>query len=142
MAKVSDSALSTFNEWKLNASGKCNFLIFRLDGNGEIAITKKDASGASWTDFCSTEFPDDAACWALYNFGYTTKSGGKRSKTTLIQWIPSKANLKDKMQYAMWSNNVKTALVGIHCIVQAGTAADLEYESVLERVARFERDEI
>jgi hypothetical protein len=58
------------------------------------------------------------------------------------QWIPSIANKKDKMTYAMWSNNVKMALQGIHSVIQANSIEDLDKEVVLQKVSRFERDEM
>ncbi len=46
------------------------------------------------------------------------------------------------MQYAMWSKNLKLALNGIQCSIQAGDIADLDWDVVLETAAKFERDEI
>jgi hypothetical protein len=65
-----------------------------------------------------------------------------RTKTLLIRWIPSTASPKDKMQYAMWSKNMKLSLNGIQCSIQAGDIADLDWDVVLESAAKFERDEI
>ncbi len=65
-----------------------------------------------------------------------------RGKTILIRWIPSICSTRDKMQYAMWSRNLKPSLSGIQCSIQAGSIADLEWEVVLESAAKFERDEI
>jgi hypothetical protein len=63
-----------------------------------------------------------------------------RNKTILVQWIPSECQPRDKMSYAMWSNNVKTGLNGIQCTIQACSKVDLDHQKVLERVSRFERD--
>ncbi len=46
------------------------------------------------------------------------------------------------MQYAMWSKNMKLALNGIQCSIQAEDIADLDWDVVLESAAKFERDEI
>ena len=46
------------------------------------------------------------------------------------------------MQYAMFSNTVKQSLTGIHCLVQACGKEELDYEVVLQRVSRFERDQL
>jgi hypothetical protein len=46
------------------------------------------------------------------------------------------------MTYAMWSNNVKMALQGIHSVIQANSIEDLDREVVLQKVSRFERDEM
>jgi len=105
MATVSDIALNTFNEWKIRDQGK--YLIFGLKA-GEIVVDKIGDKNSTWEQFLE-ELQEDKPCWATYHLDYTC-SAGKRNKTTFIQWIPSRATAKDKMQYAMWSNNIKTAL--------------------------------
>jgi hypothetical protein len=42
----------------------------------------------------------------------------------------------------MWSNVLKTALVGIHCVIQATQIEDLDEEIVLQKVSKFERDDM
>ena len=46
------------------------------------------------------------------------------------------------MTYAMWSNNVKMSLQGIHSVIQANSVEDLDKEAVLQKVSKFERDEM
>ncbi len=58
----------------------------------------------------------------------------------VFQWIPEKSNKRDKMSYAMWCNDVKKALQGIHTTLQANSIEDLNREAVLQTVARYERD--
>jgi hypothetical protein len=106
-----------------------------------IVITKTGPSGSTWADVCK-EFQPDTACWVTYHFSYTTKEGGKRNKTTLIRWVPTTAKPKEKMEYATWSSVLKNALSGIQCTIQATEVDEIDYQVVLERVAKFERDEI
>lgn len=58
----------------------------------------------------------------------------------MMQWIPGKSNPKSKMQYSMWSNTLKQALNGVQAWIQANGVEDVDYQVVLERVARFDRD--
>ena len=95
----------------------------------------------TWQQFAA-QLKAEEPCWTVYHFAYQTKDNAKRNKTILLQWIPSRSNIKLKMQYAMWTNVLKTSLTGIHCHIQAGDEADIDYEAVLEKVARFERDEM
>ncbi len=44
------------------------------------------------------------------------------------------------MAYAMWSNDVKKSLQGIHSTLQANSIEDLDRDAVLQTVARYERD--
>ena len=60
----------------------------------------------------------------------------------MVQWIPSTCKGSEKMSYAMFSNTVKSSLTGIHCVVQACNKSDLDKEVVLQRVSRYERDQL
>lgn len=59
MAKVADSAILTFNEWKIRDLG--SFLIFRLK-NGQIEVERIGEKNASWEDFTSS-LKEDEPCW-------------------------------------------------------------------------------
>jgi hypothetical protein len=76
------------------------------------------------------------------HFRFKTTDGGMRSKLVLIQWIPSQSPAREKMGYAMWTNVVRTGLQGIHSVLQACNLADLDYNEVLQRISRFERDPV
>jgi hypothetical protein len=71
-------------------------------------------------------------------------SNGSPVRLLVISFLPleAKASPKDKMQYAMWTNLVKQKLSGVHAVIPAHSEAELDKESVLERVTRFERDQI
>ena len=139
MAQVNSQAITAFQEYKLKHTG--SYLIYQLNGKGEISLTKCETDRKEWEEFVN-ELPEDQACWAVKNFQYQTKEGGQRSKCVMIQWIPSNADKRSKMSYAMWSNTLKLSLQGIHCAMQANSQEDLQREAVLQRVARFERDEM
>lgn len=139
MAHVSSSGIQAFGSWKLKGGSK--FIQYELSKGGEINVTKYGPSNMEWNEFVS-ELPKDHPCYVFYHFKYSTKKGGQRSKLCMIQWIPTESSPKDKMSYAMWSNNVKHAFDGIHCIVQACSLSDLAHEEVLLKVTKFEKDEL
>ena len=60
----------------------------------------------------------------------------------MVQWIPSGADKRSKMSYAMWSNTMKLSLQGIHCTMQAHSQEDLQRDVVLQKVSRYERDQM
>ena len=146
MAQVSANAVTKFNDWKIRNLGK--YAVFQLTKDGEIDITHFGESAqegkddvTTWNEFVQKELKDDEPCWVTYHFGFTKKDGSRRGKTLLIQWIPSKSQAKKKMQYAMWSTTLKQSLQGIHCTLQAGNWDEVDWENVIERVSRFEKDD-
>lgn len=139
MAHVSGDSIREFQEWKLGKGG--NFIQLELQKGGDISITKVGETKISWEDFVN-QMEENKPCYAFFHFKYETKSGGKRCKTTMIQWIPSLSKPQEKMSYAMWSKTVKDALPGIHSVIQACNKEDLDYQKVLEKVSRYEMDQI
>ncbi len=99
MARISDSAIVTFQEFNLR--GNADYIMLRLN-NGRIDISKTGNDAKTWEEF-SSKFKADEACWALYHFKYTTKEGAKRSKLTMVQWIPHNCPKSDKMQVRLTS---------------------------------------
>jgi hypothetical protein len=102
MVSVSSSSIESFLEWKIR--GGATHLTFQLQ-DGEITITSKGTGNHAandWSSFCQQLRPDEP-CWAVLHFNYTSPDGAPRSKTTMVQWIPSQADKKDKMNYAMWT---------------------------------------
>lgn len=61
MAKVADSAVVSFSEWKIRDVGA--YLIFKLK-NDQIVVEKTGEKGATWEDFVNS-LKDDEACWVL-----------------------------------------------------------------------------
>jgi len=139
MASVSSNAVTTFNEWKLGRTPG-NYLIFKLN-NSTIDLVKIGPTECSWENFCK-ELKIEESCWAVVHFDYNTKDGAKRNKTLFVQWIPSHSPVREKMQYAMWTTNLKRSLSGIHTHLQAGNVDDLDLQNVMERVTKFEREQV
>jgi hypothetical protein len=157
MVTVSGQAIKDFNSWKIRDEGK--YLSYHIVDDKVIEVFERGPKSNSseqecWEDFLQNFLKDDKSCWVTYHFGYTTKEGGKRfalqskypltfyrSKTILIQWIPSKAPAKHKMQYAMWTNTIKQSLSGIQFHIQGGSKEEISFDEVLQRVSKFEQAE-
>ena len=140
MAHLGNSSIHEFQEWKLGKGG--DFIELEIQKGGEINVSKiGEKKKRSWEEFV-IGFEDNKPCYSFFHFKYETKTGGQRSKTTMIQWIPSKCKPQEKMAYAMWSKLVKDSLPGIHTVIQACSKEDLEYQNVLEKVSRYENDQI
>lgn len=58
-----------------------------------------------------------------------------------VQWVPSKTPPKDKMQYALWANTLKDVLSGISTRIQGGNHEELSREVLMERIAKFNKNE-
>jgi Cofilin/tropomyosin-type actin-binding protein len=141
MATVADSAVTTFDEFKIGKA-EAGYLVLKLVGSGSIEIVKKGPlPKPTWEEMVKEECLAGEPAWILYHFGYET-AGGKRSKLCLCQWIPDDSGVSKKMQYAMWSNTLKQSLNGIACVIQASGIADVDFQEALQRVSKFERDEI
>ena len=96
------------------------------------------------------QMPAQDLCWIVLSVPYTTTSGGLRSKACLVSWCP------DGLQRSTFKEavRVKTSSVLFGAAlakratrdgavrVEAHDAEDLALETILERVARFERDAI
>jgi cofilin len=141
MAHLTSDAIKTFNEWKISRTSS-KYLILKMKKQGEIDfVNDANEQVEKWEDFAKVLKPNEA-CWGLFKFSYMTKDGANRSKLLLVQWIPSDADKRDKMSYAMTTTKVKASLAGIHTTIQACGIADLDFDTVLQRATRFERDEI
>ena len=140
MASVLSNDIVTFNDWKIGKS-EGQYLKFRLDSHDHISIIKTGPKECTWKEFTG-ELKRDEPCWTIYRFAYETKEKAKREKIILLAWIPTESNPRDKMQYAMCTRVLKRSCPGIHCTVPAEDEADIDHQNVLERVSRFERDEI
>ncbi len=136
MATLSSEAIRTFGEWNIGKV-RAGFLKFQLVKGGKIGITELGQEGVSWKEI--TESLDDTEpCWLAHHFQYTGENV-KRSKTILLQWIPSKSSTRDKMQYAMWSRGMKTSLSGINKTIHAGNKMEADEESILEHITKFSK---
>lgn len=142
MAQVTDQVLLTFDDFKLGKADAGFLKLQLVDGHIDLVKKGKTDPKPTWEELVEAECEKGEPAWILYHFSYQTKEAGKRSKLMLVQWIPDDSGVSKKMQYAMWSNNLKQSLNGVACVIRATGEADLDYQEVLERASKFERDEL
>ena len=143
MAAIHDDAVTTFGDLRMGRDN-IKFVSLKIDADngGDIVVDTVGTKDEYPThEDLVAALPSDEPRWVAFNFSYET-TGGARSKTCLINWVPADASRVGKMQAALWMNNIKQALDGIQCIVQAGDVSECDYEAVLDRASRFEREEI
>ena len=139
MASVASDTVTAFSDFKVGRT-LGNYMFFELN-KSEIKMSEQGSQNVDWNSWVE-QIKSKDACWCTFHFAYETKTGGKRSKLILIRWIGTKATPQQKMSYAMWTSTVKQALNGIAFTIQACSLADLDFDEVLSRVSRFERDEV
>jgi hypothetical protein len=93
--------------------------------------------------------PADDSRWALLNARYTTNGGGKRSKLTMITWVPDaidrgsmKETVKAKTLPIMYGSLLKKEMTGVVCHIQGNAVDSLDEVEVLQKVSRFELDPV
>lgn len=82
---------------------------------------------------------------AVLVFTYRTKSGGYRSKTVFISYVPDGLSVKSRMLSVATSGRLAKALGAIsafHSLIHASDADSLAVEDMLKRVSRFELDSV
>ena len=92
---------------------------------------------------------DQNPSWIIYSVPYLTINGGKREKLIQINWIPDsikretfKESAKVKMHAVAQSGKIKKIVEGVPFMYQANSRNDLEFDLLLSKVSRFERDPI
>eukprot|EP01136_Pigoraptor_vietnamica_P008316 Opistho-1_new@43474 len=130
---VHDDVVTKFNDMKLRSSAK--YIIFKLnDTFSEIVVEKVAPIEASYDDFIK-DIPKDDCRYAVFDFDFTTKEGGKRNKLTFFVWAPNTAKIKPKMLYASSKDAIRKKLVGIATEIQATDASEIDFEEVLDKVS-------
>ncbi|KNC48287.1 uncharacterized protein AMSG_04517 [Thecamonas trahens ATCC 50062] len=140
--EATDDAIEAFNS--LRRAGGGAFVTLVLGESitlGETHLPGPDGQTMAYEEFVNS-LRDDTPRFIFYNFAFETTTGGSRLKVLLIKWVPGRTTRVDKMRYSMWSSSVKAAFKGAHCTVQANGVDDLDYLTVLERAAKFERDPV
>ncbi|OMP89322.1 Cofilin, partial [Diplodia seriata] len=151
---VSPDCVSKFNELKLGKEIK--WIVYQIADNGkEIVIEKtepksEESEEAQWNAFreylinsktknkAGKEGP--GARYAVYDVMYDAAAGsygeGLRNKITFLSWIPDNLAPWPKMVYSSSKDAIKRALTGIAIDIQANDEADIEYESIIEKVSK------
>jgi len=131
---VSDEVVNVYNEIKLGH--KYKYVIFGLSKSmTEVVVQETADPSKSYDDFVAA-LPANECKYAVYDFDYETKDGGKRNKLCFVVWAPDSAKIKDKMLVASSKDAVRKKLVGISTEIQATGSDEISYEEVLEKVSR------
>ena len=130
---VEDDCINKFQELKLGKS--LRYIIYQLNSNNTAVVVEKSAAAnASYEQFVA-ELPKDDCRYAVYDFEFDLE-GGKRNKILFILWAPDSARVKQKMLYTSSKADLRKKLVGIATEIQATDAAEIDYQSVLEKASK------
>ncbi len=81
------------------------------------------------------ELPENECRYGIFDYEFTD-DGRAQSKILFVVWAPDTAKIKAKMLYASSKANFKKKLVGIGSEIQATDLAEIDEESVKEKVLR------
>lgn len=128
-----DDCVEAFNELKLKHTHK--YVVFGMNAdNTEIGVLKKSAKDATYDQFLE-ELPENECRYGVFDYEFTD-DGRQQSKILFVVWAPDTAKIKAKMLYASSKANFKKKLVGIGSEIQATDLAEIDEESVREKVTR------
>merc|ERR1711974_509190 len=134
---IQDACVDKFQELKLGKNTR--YLMYKInDTHTEIIVEKVAGSSETYDSFVS-QLPQDDCRYAVYDFEFETPDGGKRNKILFISWSPDSSKIKSKMLYAASKDAFRKKLVGIGNEVQATDMSEIDYQTVLEKVASTTR---
>ena len=136
-----DKCITEFECLKLRKKGeggeKMQGLVFRIKDE-KIAIDKVLAHGATYEDFCDAIQSDakDGA-YGVFDYHYTTDDGRPVEKLLFISWVPDAGlPIRKKMLYGSTKESFRQVLIGIHLVVEASDASDIEEAEILKGLNR------
>ena len=128
---VADDCVTKFNELKLGHTYR--YLILKLnDDSTEIIVEHEGGPDATYDEF-KGKLPADDGRYAIFDFEFDTKDGGKRNKILFILWAPDSAKIKSKMLYTSSKADLKKMLVGIGAEIQGTDNSEIDEAEVLEK---------
>eukprot|EP00123_Amoebidium_parasiticum_P005805 comp16907_c0_seq1/m.15444 comp16907_c0_seq1/g.15444 ORF comp16907_c0_seq1/g.15444 comp16907_c0_seq1/m.15444 type:complete len:141 (-) comp16907_c0_seq1:13-435(-) len=131
---VGDDVLHAFTDIKYGHKHK--YVMFGFNPQySEIHALKAGDLSATYDQFVE-DLPKTSGCYAVYDFDYNARDGGKRNKLVFVVWAPDSAKLKSKMLVASSKDALRSSLDGIHAEIQATDMEEIAYDEVLERVCR------
>ncbi|CAD0097973.1 unnamed protein product, partial [Aureobasidium mustum] len=132
---VAPECITAFNDLKLGKSTK--WIIYKISDDWKEIVVEDSSTEANYSVFreklLNAKSKDRrgnegiGGRYAVYDVEYDTAGEGKRSKITFIAWVPD-----DASQYEA----IKRALNGLAADIQANDPDDIEYESIVSRVAK------
>ncbi|CAC9888100.1 hypothetical protein D6C98_00442 [Aureobasidium pullulans] len=141
---VSPECITAFNDLKLGKSTK--WIIYKISDDWKEIVVEDSSTEANYSVFreklLNAKSKDRrgnegiGGRYAVYDVEYDTAGEGKRSKITFIAWVPDDASQYPRMMYSSSKEAIKRALNGLAADIQANDPDDIEYESIVSRVAK------
>ncbi|KAJ2160795.1 cofilin [Coemansia sp. RSA 552] len=126
---------------------KFKFVIFKInDTLDEIVVEstsadhRKDEEGKDipmkedmYDEFLA-RFPSNEGRYAVYDFDYTLKDGGDRSRILFYAWAPDSARIRSRMIYTSSKSDFRKKLEGVAEDIQANDEDGLSRDAVLDKL--------
>jgi cofilin len=130
---VSDDVLTKFQELKLGHS--LRYALFKLSpDHSQVVVDATAPPSATYENFVKA-LPANDCRYAIFDFEYEA-DGGNRNKILFVLWAPESAKIKSKMLYTSTKDALRKKLVGVGVEIQATDLAEIDRETVLEKVQR------
>merc|ERR1719284_914607 len=110
------------------------YMILRINDDLTEIIIESKVDASSYDEFIGA-LPKDDCRYAVYDFDYELKDGGKRNKLLFYAWSPDSSKIKSKMLYAASKDALKKKLVGYHYEIQATDFDEVDFNEVYEKVS-------
>ncbi|ETW02545.1 hypothetical protein H310_06030 [Aphanomyces invadans] len=141
---VSDAAVNTFNNFKLQAADhKFRYVTFKIENN-EFVVDKTGPREHTYEDFAKALAGDLTAPNPVYECRHgvidldcTSKDGRSVAKLVFVSWSPENASIKNKMVYSSSKEALKSVCVGVGIFLNATDASELEFATIADGVSKF-----
>jgi Cofilin/tropomyosin-type actin-binding protein len=107
-----------------------------VDSTSESDIT---ATPAAFDLFVRT-FPTRDCRSYVVDFQFTDRNGDPESKVVLISWLPDGADMRSKLVLGLRNEDLRRQLPGISAYVEATTADEASYDTVLRQIDHLHRE--
>lgn len=74
------------------------------------------------------------------DFQFTDRNGDPESKVVLISWLPDGADMRSKLVLGLRNEDLHRQLPGISAYVEATTADEASYDTVLRQIGHLHRE--
>lgn len=136
--KIDNACIEQFEQ--LNKKSAISWIIYRLsDDLTKVEIEKLGTHQEAHLESMLAQLPEESPRWVAFHFNYNVGADGKRTKTVLLNWCPSKAPIKQKMVFAATSVAFRRALVGVQIGFEASSKSDITQETVTEQCKRYNK---
>ena len=133
--KINEECLESFGPVRKGTQQ----VVFSIENGLSIFLIKERVPNSveDWNNFIEA-LPQDKCCHVFTHFPYVSATDGTaREKFVHILWAPSEASGKEKMTLSFFAQQVLSDLGALGAArLEAGALADLEYESVKEKILR------